>query len=157
MTTTVAQFHHLDKRYPAEALRERADSPRPSVAQPDIEAAKQAARAALSEEAFAAAWAVGEAMTLEQAIAAALSDEEAAPATVAQPVATAIRDAAHGLTSRELEVLRLVAQGTTDGEIAAHLSISVKTVNKHVASVLSKTGSANRTAATAFAMRHGLA
>ena len=49
-----------------------------------------------------------------------------------------------------------VVQGATDGKIVRRLSISIKTVNKHVASVLSKTGSTNRTAAAAFALRHGL-
>ena len=61
-----------------------------------------------------------------------------------------------GLSRREVEVLRLLAQGATDREIAAALSISVTTVHKHVASVLGKTGSANRTGAAAFALRHGL-
>jgi DNA-binding NarL/FixJ family response regulator len=74
-----------------------------------------------------------------------------APATRASPPAYPA-----GLTARETEVLRLVAQGATDGEIARVLSISVKTVHKHVASVLGKTDSPNRTAAAAFALRHGL-
>jgi DNA-binding CsgD family transcriptional regulator len=60
-----------------------------------------------------------------------------------------------GLTAREVEVLRLVAEGATDAAIAAALSISVNTVNKHVASILAKTGAANRTAAAA-ALRRGL-
>jgi DNA-binding NarL/FixJ family response regulator len=54
-------------------------------------------------------------------------------------------------------VLRLLAQGATDAAIAARLSISRKTVNAHVASILGKTGCANRTAAAAFAVRYGLA
>ena len=61
-----------------------------------------------------------------------------------------------GLTSREVEVLRLVARGATNRAIADALTISVKTVNAHVASILAKTGSPNRTAATAFALRHGM-
>jgi DNA-binding CsgD family transcriptional regulator len=62
-----------------------------------------------------------------------------------------------GLTLREVEVLRLLARGATDRAIAEALSISVKTVNKHVASILGKTGSATRTAAAAVAHQHGLA
>ena len=59
-----------------------------------------------------------------------------------------------GLTAREGEVLRLVAEGATDAAIAAALSISVNTVHKHVASILAKTGAPNRTAAAA--LRRGL-
>ena len=62
-----------------------------------------------------------------------------------------------GLTAREVEVLRLVAQGATNVAIGEVLSISVKTVNAHMTSILGKTGCANRAAATAFALRHGLA
>jgi DNA-binding CsgD family transcriptional regulator len=72
------------------------------------------------------------------------------PAPPARPTAPA------GLTAREVEVLRLLVRGATDPAIARELSISVKTVNKHVASILGKTGSPNRTAAAAFALRNGL-
>ncbi|MCC6627878.1 MAG: AAA family ATPase [Chloroflexi bacterium] len=58
-----------------------------------------------------------------------------------------------GLTPREVEVLGLVAEGATDAAIADALSISVNTVNKHVASILAKTGTANRTAAAAALSR----
>ena len=54
-------------------------------------------------------------------------------------------------------MLGLVAEGATDPAIARALSISVKTVNKHVASILGKTGSPTRAAAAAFAARNGLA
>jgi len=62
-----------------------------------------------------------------------------------------------GLTAREVEVLRLVAQGATNRAIAESLHISVKTVNAHVTHILNKTGCANRAAAAAFAVQHGLA
>jgi DNA-binding NarL/FixJ family response regulator len=57
---------------------------------------------------------------------------------------------------REIEVLRLLAAGATNAAIAAELFISVKTVNAHVASILSKTNCPNRAAAAAFALRNGL-
>ncbi|MEZ5193677.1 MAG: LuxR C-terminal-related transcriptional regulator [Nocardioides sp.] len=49
-----------------------------------------------------------------------------------------------GLTARQSEVARLVAQGMTNAEIAAHLVVSVRTVDSHVAAVLAKAGVANR-------------
>ena len=63
----------------------------------------------------------------------------------------------HGLTAREVEVLRLVAAGKTNREIGAALSLSERTVNIHVTHILTKTDSSNRAAAAAFALRHGLA
>ena len=70
------------------------------------------------------------------------------------------RDAAASLpdklSSREVEVLRLVAQGHSNREIGERLFISGNTVANHVRSVLQKTGTANRAEATAYAARHGL-
>lgn len=62
-----------------------------------------------------------------------------------------------GLSAREVEVLRLVAAGRTNREIADTLFISHGTVNNHIVHILTKTDSANRAEATAFALRHGLA
>jgi predicted ATPase/DNA-binding CsgD family transcriptional regulator len=117
--------------------------------------AQAAARGAVDEAAWAASWAAGRALPLEQAVAEALADGP--EATTATPLAVVTPLDPAGLTPREVEVLRLVARGATDAQVAAALSISVKTVHKHVASVLGKTGSPNRTAAAAFAIRHGLA
>lgn len=61
-----------------------------------------------------------------------------------------------GLTPRELEILRLLADGKTNKEIAQALFISTNTVAIHVARVLAKTGSSNRTEAAAYAARHHL-
>ncbi len=61
------------------------------------------------------------------------------------------------LTERELETLRLVAQGLTNQEIAEKLSISERTVGKHVSNILEKLHLANRTQAALYALRKGLA
>jgi DNA-binding CsgD family transcriptional regulator len=61
------------------------------------------------------------------------------------------------LTAREAEVLRLIAIGRSNADIATALSISLNTVATHVRNILAKTGCANRTEAAAYAMRHGLA
>jgi DNA-binding CsgD family transcriptional regulator len=61
------------------------------------------------------------------------------------------------LTPREVAVLRLIAIGRSNSDIAMALSISNNTVATHVRSILAKTGSANRTEAAAYAVRQGLA
>ncbi len=64
----------------------------------------------------------------------------------------------HGeLTERELEVLRLIAAGLNNHEIAGRLVISDKTVKTHVSSILSKLHLEDRTQAAIYALRHGLA
>ena len=73
--------------------------------------------------------------------------------------ALATRDAAstaHGLTPRELQVLRLLATGTTNHAIATELFVAEKTVDRHVSSILTKLGVSSRSAATAYAYRHQL-
>ena len=59
-----------------------------------------------------------------------------------------------GLTKREVEVLRLLAEGLADAQIAERLSVSVRTVNAHVRSIYSKVGVATRSAATRYAIQH---
>lgn len=66
------------------------------------------------------------------------------------------RTEAHGLTSRELEVLRLVAKGRSNREIASDLVISEHTVARHVQNILTKLRVNSRTAAGAFAFEHDL-
>ncbi len=73
------------------------------------------------------------------------------PAVRRQPALAA------GLSEREAEVLRLVAAGKSNRQIAEELCLSEKTVANHLTNIFSKTGVDNRAAATAFAIRHGLA
>jgi NarL family two-component system response regulator LiaR len=61
------------------------------------------------------------------------------------------------LTEREVDVLRLVAQGLTNQEIAEALTIGVGTVRTHVSNILAKLHLANRTQAALYALREGLA
>jgi ATP/maltotriose-dependent transcriptional regulator MalT len=61
-----------------------------------------------------------------------------------------------GLTEREVEVLRLVAAGLTNNDIAAALFLSAKTVSRHLSNIFTKIGVTSRAAATAFAFEHGL-
>ena len=61
-----------------------------------------------------------------------------------------------GLTQREVDVIRLIAAGRTDQEIADGLVIAVRTVTTHVGNILNKTGAANRAEAASFANQHGL-
>ena len=61
-----------------------------------------------------------------------------------------------GLTTREVEVLKLVACGYSDKEIAAQLVIARKTARNHVERIYAKTGVSNRARASVFAMQHGL-
>jgi DNA-binding CsgD family transcriptional regulator len=63
---------------------------------------------------------------------------------------------AHGLTERELEVLRLVAAGKTNKAIAAALVLSERTVDRHVSNIFAKLRVSSRAAATAYAYEHGL-
>jgi ATP/maltotriose-dependent transcriptional regulator MalT len=62
----------------------------------------------------------------------------------------------HGLSAREHEVLRLVASGRSNREVAAELVISEHTVARHVQNIYAKLGVSSRAAATAFAFEHGL-
>jgi len=62
-----------------------------------------------------------------------------------------------GLSPRELEVLRLLAAGESNSQIARRLGLSTHTVERHVANLYRKIGARGRADATAYALRHGLA
>jgi predicted ATPase/DNA-binding CsgD family transcriptional regulator len=108
-----------------------------------------AARSRLDEETFEAAWAEGRAMSLEEAIEYAL-DRSTTPETAVPETYPA------ELSAREVGVLRLVAQGMTNAEVAKELFISSRTVGWHLSSIYRKLGISSRTEATRFAVEHGL-
>jgi DNA-binding CsgD family transcriptional regulator len=110
-------------------------------------------RAQLDEAAFNRAWEQGRAMPLEEAIALALEPLPEPPAQ-AQPQPT--EGYPNDLSKREVEVLRLVAQGLTDAQVAEQLFLSVRTVENHMRSIYSKLGVSSRAAATRFAVEHDL-
>ncbi len=66
-------------------------------------------------------------------------------------------DAATGLSARELDVLRLLARGMENAEIARELGISPRTAKNHVSSILAKLGRPSRVQAAIYAIRRGLA
>ncbi len=122
-----------------------------------------AARASLGPDPFAAAWAAGRALPLEDALeeaAAVLAMiEDDAPSTpsaqsVARVAAPALPD---GLSSREVEVLQLLAAGLTNAQIGERLFISPRTVNAHLYRIYNKLGLTSRSAAVRYVIDHGLA
>ena len=143
----------------AEALREAIASPLPPVDRADYTQAVATARVQLGEQAFAAAWQEGRTMTLEQVLAAPERVALSTPTSAGQPSTTTAKTLPTypaGLTAREVEVLRLVAQGLTDAQVAEQLVISSRTVNWHLTSIYSKIQVSSRAAATRFAVEHHL-
>jgi predicted ATPase/DNA-binding CsgD family transcriptional regulator/DNA-binding XRE family transcriptional regulator len=119
----------------AEALRARARVAMPPHSRAAHERTVAAVRAAAGERAFASAWARGREMSIEQLRAATLAVLGAGDPPPA-------RDE---LTARQVEVLRLLARGATDKEIAQALVISPATAHSHVATLRKKLGADNRT------------
>ena len=111
-------------------------------------------RQALGPSAFAAAWARGGALSVADAIAEAMAIADGAMQASRRPADGP--NSAAGLTRRELEVLRLLAAGRSDKEIAATLFVSRRTAATHVAGIFRKLDVASRAAAAAYAVRHGL-
>ena len=88
-----------------------------------------------------------------------MSSERAIEYALEEPTAAhddGVTSAPAGLTRREVEVLRLVAKGMSNQQIAATLVLSEHTVHRHVSNVLGKLGVSSRTAAVAQAASHGL-
>ena len=67
-----------------------------------------------------------------------------------------VREYPDGLTHREVDVLRLIATGKTDREIAEDLFISIRTASTHVRNILNKITVGNRAEAATYAATHGL-
>jgi DNA-binding NarL/FixJ family response regulator len=107
----------------------------------------------MGKDEFAKAWLAGRKLLdggLDQVIAYALEPDEL-------PSQLPGMENQAGLTKRETEILRLLAQGLADAQIAEKLFISPRTVNAHLTSIYSKLGVNSRAAATRFANENGLA
>ena len=119
--------------------------------QTDYENAVAFAKTNLEAVTFDQAWTEGEALSLEQAVL-----EAVALAAKAESVITSDQPYPAGLTAREVEVLRLVAQGLTNFKVATELVISPRTVNTHLGSIYRKLNTSSRADAARFALEHGL-
>ena len=96
-------------------------------------------------------------MTPEQAVEYALRTEQPAPPSASATVSTVARSYPAGLSPREADVLKLVAKGLTNAQVAKELFISPRTVNRHLTAIYGKLGVSSRAAATRFALEHDLA
>jgi len=125
----------------------------------ELEALHEAARARVLVGLACAALGDDDTATLELEAARSVFEELGARPDLAR-VETLLSPGAaedtHGLSPRELEVLRLVASGETNKAIAAALVLSERTVDRHVSNIYGKLGVSSRAAATAFAYEHRL-
>jgi non-specific serine/threonine protein kinase len=138
----------------AEALREQSSYPIPHNALPTYQQVVTAIQAALSMRQFATAWVEGRALSVAEAVA--LAREDLPQPDAGSALQQERPQARWGLTERELEVLRLLAQGLTDREIADTLFISRRTASDHVSHILRKLVARSRSDAAALAVRQGL-
>jgi len=143
----------------AEALRDAMGTPIAPVYRANYERSVAAARDQLGEQVFTTAWAEGRTMTPERVLGAQGRAAVSTQTSAGQAAITNMKPSRTylaGLTTREVEVLRLVAQGLSDVQVAAHLVISPRTVNAHLTSIYNKLGVDSRTAATRYALEHQL-
>jgi non-specific serine/threonine protein kinase len=140
----------------AEALHERVGAAPHLPWRTEHERHVGSAWSRLPEDAFAAAWAEGRALSLERAVAYALEVDE--PATVGAPVPARRlhRGRPGGLSPRELEVVHLIVHGLTNRRIAEELVIAEWTVDSHVRHILTKLGFRSRAQVAAWAVEQGL-
>jgi DNA-binding CsgD family transcriptional regulator len=140
----------------AAVLREAMGAPVPSIERASYEYTLAATRAQLGEEVFVAVWAEGRAMMPQQALAARkLVPAHHAP-MLPKSAAKISTNYPLGLTAREVDVLRVVAEGLTDIQVAQILVLSPRTVSTHLRSIYNKLGINSRTAATRFALENQL-
>ena len=131
----------------ADTLRAAIGAPLPALFAAWRARELSAAQAQLGSAAFSAAHADEQPVPPEQALAWLDALQVAAPAPHA---------AAGSLTARELDVLRLVAQGMSDAQVAARLVVSIRTVNTHLHAIYGKLDVGSRTAAARYALDHKL-
>jgi predicted ATPase/DNA-binding CsgD family transcriptional regulator len=159
-----------------DSLRRAGDLPLPPFYQQYLTRHLGSLRAVLGESAFGAAWEEGRVMTRDEAIAQALEampelpeprrrEPAGAPdpdsalaggATAGGAPATTIAANPDHLSEREVEVLRLIASGYSNRQIAADLVLSIHTVERHISNIYRKIDAHGKGSAAAYALRHGL-
>ncbi len=165
VAATTGQFYRAAHLFGAAAKRLDVMANMNSIERNDYEQTINKVRAQLDEEVFTSAWTAGQTMTPEQA----LTVPEPTPAlqspvplepptapTEPQPTRTFRSAQAIKFTAREKDVLRELAQGLTDVEIAERLVISERTVGKHLENIFQKMGVNTRGAAIRYAIDNGL-
>ncbi|HEX9038605.1 MAG TPA: tetratricopeptide repeat protein [Ktedonobacterales bacterium] len=145
----------------AASLRSALGAPLPPIDRPVYQQSVATVHAQLDEPAFLNAWAQGQAMTREEALAEAAQvtaqTHAASPSTPMDTTpASPTRVRPFGLTTREIDVLRLVTQGLTTNQIAEQLIISPRTADAHLRSIYSKLAVTSRAAATRTAIERQL-
>lgn len=136
----------------AEALRQPIGSMIDPADQATYDRDRQALLAALGEAAFEAAWAEGARLSPRQAI-------DAAVSPLPMPEGTGTHESRTdfgGLTKRERETAGLIAQGLSNREIAAAMTVGVKTIETYVSRILNKLGYASRVQIATWAVEKGL-
>lgn len=133
----------------ADDMRRTFDAPLQPTNRATVKKDLATSRARMSTGAFDAAWAAGMQLSIEEAVVEAL---RISGRVVADPASLPA-----GLSKREAEVLRLVAAGQTTVQIADALYLSPHTINAHLQRIYNKLGVTSRSAATRFALDHGLA
>jgi DNA-binding CsgD family transcriptional regulator len=142
----------------AAAIRARIGAPVPNIERAPYETAVATARIQLSDELFTTMWKIGSTLTAKQSIAAQTSVEVTRePKSPQSVVVEAMPAYDASLTQREIEVLHLVAAGLTNAQVAKQLVISPRTVQTHLSSIYHKLDISSRSAATRYAIKHGLA
>ncbi len=147
----------------AQALQQRVQAPHPPAGRALLERMVLSIRAALGKEQFISHYSAGQACPLEQLL---LEAETVLQTVLTSPASTSsaslpssspsVSPALSGLSQREREILTLVATGLTDAQVAQHLLLSPRTVSKHLQSIYTKLNINSRSAATHFALEHGL-
>jgi len=143
----------------AEALREAMGMPLPPIEKPGYKGWVAAARIQLGGQIFTATWAEGRTMIPEEILAARepVKPPQSVPKEPLSMLPAKSSPSYPGsLTAREVEVLRLVAQGLTDTQIAEQLVISPRTVNWHLTLIYGKIQVSSRSGATRYAIEQEL-
>lgn len=138
----------------------------PPLARLSFDASLANSRSRLDDAHFSALWTEGQALTVEQAVG--LAREAGLlvsqlPAVSSEPTSSTessftgkAGDAGEKLTQREVEVLRLVAAGLTNAQVAGKMSITSRTVNAHLTSIYAKLSVTSRSGAIRYALEHHL-